>query len=175
MSDNRRNFLGKVCGTLAATAAAGTAGLAVIPIVDPLLRPGQTVVVGDGEAVLGAIDRFKLNKAQRVAISADRRDAWQTTRGAVIGTVWVTKTAEPDTFQVLSTICPHLGCGVNQEDGGFICRCHNSTFGPDGARKEAATSPAPRDMDGLPHTVKDGVLYCTYQRFALNVAEKVEA
>ena len=175
MSDDRRNFLGKVCGTLAAATAAGTAAMAAIPILDPLLRPGQTVVVGDGEAPLGAVDRFELNKPLRVAISANRRDAWQTTRGAVIGTVWVTKTAEPDQFQVLSTTCPHLGCGVSQEDDGFICRCHNSRFGPDGGRRDAASSPSPRDMDGLPHAVRDGVLYCTYQRFQTNVAEKVEA
>ncbi len=36
-------------------------------------------------------------------------------------------------FQALSLECPHLGCLLNPEPGGFSCPCHGSRFDSSGA------------------------------------------
>jgi cytochrome b6-f complex iron-sulfur subunit len=35
-------------------------------------------------------------------------------------------------FSALSLVCPHLGCTVDPQPGGFICPCHGSRFGLQG-------------------------------------------
>lgn len=48
----------------------------------------------------------------------------------------------------LSSVCTHKGCKVRaQEDGSFLCRCHKSTFDPDG---RVTKGPATRDLPRLP-------------------------
>jgi Rieske Fe-S protein len=45
-------------------------------------------------------------------------------------------------FQAFSTVCPHLGCTVEPATDGFVCRCHASRFGPQGALLQGpATKP----------------------------------
>ena len=39
---------------------------------------------------------------------------------------------ESDVFVALSLVCPHLGCVVEENEGGFACPCHGSRFGKDG-------------------------------------------
>ena len=50
-------------------------------------------------------------------------------------------------FEALSGVCPHLGCAVGWEGKSFLCPCHDSRFGVDGARQ---TGPAQRGLDPLP-------------------------
>ena len=50
--------------------------------------------------------------------------------------------------QVLSPICPHLGCSIpwNESKHQFICPCHVAVFAQDGTK---ISGPPPRSMDVL--------------------------
>lgn len=175
-SEERRDFLGKLSGVV----SAAIGGAVAVPVVGALIGPvdDDPVHFEAVESRLGPVSRFAVGVPRKVAITADRRDAWQTTRDVTVGSVYVVRTAEdPAEFSVLSTVCPHLGCAVNQGDEGFACPCHKSRFSADGARVEdgGPSNPSPRDMDALDHEVRDGVLYCRYLRFQPGLAEKVPA
>ena len=43
-------------------------------------------------------------------------------------------------LQAFSLICPHLGCEVETEEGGFVCPCHGSRFNADGSLKKGPAS-----------------------------------
>lgn len=51
-------------------------------------------------------------------------------------------------LQTFSTICPHMGCEVQWNDGEntWDCPCHNSRFEADGKLKKG---PATRGLDNL--------------------------
>jgi cytochrome b6-f complex iron-sulfur subunit len=53
------------------------------------------------------------------------------------------------TFNVLSGVCPHLGCTVLPLTGGFLCPCHRSQFTLSGAR---LSGPAANGLSDLPFT-----------------------
>lgn len=81
---------------------------------------------------------------------------------------WAINTEEHSVFvlpaknnQVLSAVCPHEGCEVawDQNTNRFSCPCHESYFGPDGAR---ISGPARRGLDPLPMRVQDGKLQVQY-------------
>ncbi len=60
-------------------------------------------------------------------------------------------------FTALSLICPHLGCTVESQAGGFACPCHGSRFGPQG---QLVHGPAARPMTALRvQTAADGHLH----------------
>jgi cytochrome b6-f complex iron-sulfur subunit len=50
-------------------------------------------------------------------------------------------------FVALSLICPHLGCTLNPEQGGYACPCHGSRFNAVGSR---ISGPASQPMKPLP-------------------------
>lgn len=53
----------------------------------------------------------------------------------------------------VSAVCTHKGCKVRaQDDGSFLCRCHRSTFDPDG---RVTKGPATRDLPHLPVAVDE--------------------
>lgn len=84
--------------------------------------------------------------------------------------VWLIK--KGDQVTVFSSVCPHLGCSVNESANGFGCVCHNSAWTRDG---ETAGGPTPRGLDRLEHKVEDGVLKVRYQSFKQGISEKVVA
>ena len=46
--------------------------------------------------------------------------------------VWVVKKGEQLT--VFSSVCPHLGCTINENASGFGCVCHNSAWNGEGEK-----------------------------------------
>jgi Rieske Fe-S protein len=84
--------------------------------------------------------------------------------------VWVTRKGEQ--LAVFTSVCPHLGCTINENLNGFGCACHNSAWTRDG---EKSGGPAPRGMDRLEHKVEDGILKVKYQTFKQGLTEKVIA
>lgn len=74
--------------------------------------------------------------------------------------------------QALSSVCPHEGCQVvwRDESNDFFCPCHDSFFGPDGAR---TGGPARRGLDPLPTREKDGVVQVQHQTFVNNIEERL--
>jgi Rieske Fe-S protein len=67
-------------------------------------------------------------------------------------------------FVMFSSICPHLGCRFNLDDGKskFACPCHGSQFTVYG---EHVAGPAPRGLDPLPIEEKGGVAQITWIRY----------
>jgi menaquinol-cytochrome c reductase iron-sulfur subunit len=84
--------------------------------------------------------------------------------------VWVIKKGEQ--VAVFSSVCPHLGCTINENSTGFGCVCHNSSWTPDG---ETSGGPAPRGMDRLEHRVENGILKIRYETYKQGLKEKIVA
>lgn len=99
------------------------------------------------------------------------RDAWQILPPADVGTVYVRRRG--DSVQAISSVCPHLGCGVRWIDRPghrrFDCPCHESAFAPDGA---VMAGPSPRPLDELPCRTRGGWVEVQYRRFRMGVPEK---
>ncbi|MGH9432482.1 MAG: ubiquinol-cytochrome c reductase iron-sulfur subunit, partial [Terriglobia bacterium] len=66
--------------------------------------------------------------------------------------------------EVLSAVCPHLGCTVQWSGAKhqFLCPCHGSVFAPDGTH---ISGPSPRGMDSLAIKVENGELMVRYEDF----------
>ena len=124
------------------------------------------------------LDQLADGEPKRVAIVADRHDAWTLERGVELGSVWLVK--HGNEVSAFSAVCPHLGCSVNVAPAatgagapsGFACPCHTSAFGPDGKR---TSGPAPRDLDALATRLEDGFVAVDFRRFRIGIPEKVEA
>jgi menaquinol-cytochrome c reductase iron-sulfur subunit len=74
-------------------------------------------------------------------------------------------------LQVLSPICPHLGCSVawHENQNKFVCPCHGGQFAPDGKR---LSGPPPRGLDALDVQIKDGKLQVQFAYFRSNVPDR---
>ena len=88
--------------------------------------------------------------------------------------VYVTKGARKgslDGVEVLSAVCPHLGCEVpwNADAGKFVCPCHGSVFAPDGSLIQG---PALRGMDTLAIQMKEDALMVRYEYFQASLPDK---
>jgi len=148
-------------------------------LLDPLRKRG-----GGGEAPFlsaGSAGGFPLDEPRKVTLTGTARDAWSVLPNQAIGAVWVVRRSEAletNSFEVFSTICPHLGCAIQHENEGnaFHCPCHGSHFSASGERTETtdAPNPSPRSMDRLAARVEDGDLLVQYRRFASGTAEKTE-
>jgi menaquinol-cytochrome c reductase iron-sulfur subunit len=98
-------------------------------------------------------------------ITFTQRDGWR----EVISeqSVYVSRTGSGQ-LQVLSAICPHLGCSVawKASQGKFVCPCHGGQFDPDG---QHIAGPPPRSLDSLKAQVKGGKLQVQFKFFRSNV------
>ena len=161
---DRRKFL-KV-STCALGAGAGLA--LVIPTLRLIAAPGSaTTVTGPSEPLdLGLLSRFRFGaEPMKVEVIAPIvKDAWTAAHNVVLGAAYLMKTPGSDIPTALSAVCPHLGCAIGWDGTAknYLCPCHDSTFGIDGARK---TGPAERGLDPLPVAVKEGRLQLTWVRY----------
>ena len=178
VNEERRSFLRWATHGLGILFAAVLGIPAIAYLVDARNRPAAK---RDFRKVHG----LKLDDEQLLAgvpkqgtIRDDRRDAW-TLSEDVIGRVWVVK--KGDTFDVFTTICPHLGCSINLDppppNFGFTCPCHGGKFTRDGSLDtQVANNPAPRGMDTLEwqrDPADSTVLLVKYQNFYQGRHDKV--
>jgi Rieske Fe-S protein len=73
--------------------------------------------------------------------------------------------------KAFSTVCPHLGCGVdwNDKTGKFDCPCHASSFDLDG---RCLGGPSPRGLDELDVHLEGRDVLVRYQRFRTGTSKK---
>jgi menaquinol-cytochrome c reductase iron-sulfur subunit len=165
--DSRRAFLKTVgVGGLGVGLAVVVAAPAVPYVIYPLDH--ATVSGATGFIPIGKSEAFK-DKPVKVDVFTDKRDAWNRLLNVKVGSVWILR--DGDKLRAFSTVCPHLGCGVDYEADTtkFRCPCHQSIFAIDG---KAETGPSPRGMDELELAEKDGVVSVRYQRFKVGSKDK---
>lgn len=166
---SRRRAVGWILGV------GGTAvgALLAIPLIRSALYPifarsraGTWSNVGSENQYASA--STPMRKVLKIVESA----GWQKVTSSKV--VYVTKGSRRGSLggiEVLTAVCPHLGCEVQWEDGKkiFYCPCHGSKFAPDG---KYLGGPAPRSMDTLPIRVADGQLMVHYEYFRNLVPQK---
>ncbi|MCS6913252.1 MAG: Rieske (2Fe-2S) protein [Myxococcales bacterium] len=169
----RRTLLKRLAGLLMGAMGAVLATPAVLYLLDPLRRlrgkqPGVPALPVARLDQLPDLDRGEAPLRQSV-VARDVRDAWTRFPEVRQGSVWVYRRG--DQVFCLSTVCPHAGCSVDydEQQRRFVCPCHRSTFSLDGKRQDG---PSPRDMDSLEVQVRQGQVFCRYQRFRLATASK---
>jgi Rieske Fe-S protein len=161
----RRTFVGWVLGVSGAVVA----GLLSVPLLRVALYP---LFAKSGQAQwsdLGPTGQYaSLVAPVRQMVKIQKVDGWQQTVSETV--VYVTKDPRGQ-LQVLSAVCPHLGCQVAWNAGlhEFKCPCHGGTFAPDG---RYITGPPPRSMDALPMAVQNGHLMVRYEYFRNLVPNK---
>lgn len=165
---NRRAFV-VLCaaGTCAAAATIGVP--AALFVAAPLGEKASE----EKKIAVTNLSALSMNVPTKVAIVGDEIDAWTRATGRRLGAVWLIRTGERE-VKALSTICPHLGCSVelSGDARAFVCPCHTSVFGLDGAR---VSGPSPRAMDPLPVEIGDGdVVLVTPKHFRIGVSSREE-
>jgi len=170
-TESRRRFL--AIGTSGLMALLGV--LLSVPGVGyffaPLRKRRNGDSAGAGFQDLGAVDSFSAGKWQLAALEVVHQDGWEKLRTR--HAVWVRrKGAGATEFEVLSPICPHLGCPINwhPDRTQFVCPCHGGVFTSDGIW---VSGPPPRSMDSLDHKVANGRLLVRWQDFKIGVSERV--
>jgi menaquinol-cytochrome c reductase iron-sulfur subunit len=159
---NRRSFF----GALVAVGSAGMGAILAIPVLRYVLYPLYSRASETERSDVGEVGEFTNSMAPvRKTITFAQRDSWREVVSSQ--SVYVNRTADGQ-FEVLSAICPHLGCSVSWQQGPneFVCPCHGGRFASDGKH---VFGPPPRAMDGLPTRVKGGKLQVHVEFFRSNL------
>lgn len=149
--------------------AIGTAGMGAIlsvPVLRYVLYPLYAKASGTEWSDVGEISEFNgATGPVRKTITFAQRDGWREVVSAQ--SVYVSRSADGQ-LEVLSAICPHLGCSVSwqQAQSEFVCPCHGGRFQADGLH---VFGPPPRAMDKLTTRVKGNTLQVRFQYFRSNV------
>ena len=155
---NRRSYLGWLIGLC----TAGVSAVLSVPLIRFSLYPlrVQTTEIKWSDAGPISALASPAVPVQR-SITVEQIDGWRKAVSEKV--VYVTK-GPAGQLQVLSAVCPHLGCSVQWRDSTheFECPCHAATFGIDGSR---LGGPAPRALDSLQTQVQNGHLMVRYQYF----------
>jgi Rieske Fe-S protein len=165
----RRNFL-KICSVVLSSLI----GVAyAVPLIRSFISPAlqQTVSGSTGLLEVGSISDCQVNIPRKVKIVDTKIDAWTKFPPAAIGAVWIVMDKDKK-FTVFTSICPHLGCGIDwdKKSGEFVCPCHDSFFDIEG---RVLSGPSPRGMDTLETDIKDEKIFVKYQKMKLGVSRKM--
>jgi nitrite reductase/ring-hydroxylating ferredoxin subunit len=179
----RRSFLARfatiVLGGLA-TLLPFAAGAGVL--LDPLRRRQKSRGTGGelaGFVSVCPLDALPADGVPRpFVITTDLVDAWTRATNQRIGTVFLSRTDDGDSPQILAftAACPHLGCAIefHAAEGQYGCPCHVSGFTKDGQK---LFGPSQRGLDPLEvkFVDRDGAkqIWVAFQRFQAGVAERV--
>jgi len=161
----RRSFVATILGACAGAIATviGT------PVVRYVLYPVQAASRTDKWTEVGDISEFeKIDAPVAKTILLTQRDGWRETVSHQ--PVFVSR-ASDGKLQVLSPVCPHLGCSLSwrEKQNKFVCPCHGGQFGADGSH---LSGPPPRGLDRLENQVKDGKLQVQFQNFRSNCPDR---
>lgn len=165
----RREFLkAAACTVLGGCSLAAPIAAGVAVVTAPLR--GKAPVV---EVNLATLDALPIGGApQLFQIVADHRDAWTQFPKQAVGSVFLMRTGEAQVVAFQSA-CPHLGCAVEfrEEQKGFYCPCHDSTFAKTG--EVVGKSPSLRGLDTLTVEVRGREVWVKFQNFKAGIREKV--
>jgi quinol---cytochrome c reductase iron-sulfur subunit, bacillus type len=165
----RRGFLGWV----AAACGAAVAAAAGVPLFAAILTPLRRRALDPEFVRVARLDALPEGRALRASVVAARQDAWARQPPMALGTVWLVRRSGVVT--AFSSVCPHLGCGVEAREGGFACPCHGSSFDAEG---RVLSGPAPRGLDRLEVRVTDGeehAIEVRFRRFVVGISARREA
>ena len=161
----RRSFFASLMG-----AGAGLIATIIgLPVFRYVLYPVQARARTEKWTEVGDITEFQnIDKPVTKTISLVQRDGWREVVSSQ--SVFVSR-ANNGMLQVLSPICPHLGCSVawHENQNKFICPCHGGQFAADGKH---LAGPPPRGLDTLDVQIKDGKLQVQFQYFRSNVPDR---
>ena len=164
---DRRGILKTLTGLLGTIVGAVVA----IPALRFLWYPVSHKVTSSGDEPLpvGKLDELRPGQPLRVTVMGARTDAWLRLENQKLGACWLVR--EGDEVRAFSTVCPHLGCGIDWNDATkkFDCPCHGSVFEISG---KCVAGPSPRGMDELAVTTKGQEIAVRYQRFRVSTAKK---
>lgn len=151
---NRREWLTSWQGLLTALG-----GLVAFPLASHAWRSSRERDAAPPAWVdLGPASRIEVGPWQRRTLAIEAPNRWR--RDVREETVYLRRTAEG--IEALSAICPHTGCLVRAEGGGFVCPCHRSYFDAAGRNAEG---PSPRSLDRLECKIERGRAFVRYERF----------
>lgn len=144
----RRSFLKWLTGALGAIFGVVIGAPAIAYLIDPRHR----AAAGSDFKTVARLSDLKKDVPQQAVILDVRRDAWTFHPSDVVGRVWLVR-RDGDKVQAYSTVCPHLGCGINYEakNKQFLCPCHGGTWDLECqvVQVPGRENPAPRGMDEL--------------------------
>jgi Rieske Fe-S protein len=167
-SEPRRGFLKFLTGAIGAVIGA----IAVIPGLRFLAHPLQkeTVTGGEEPVKVASTDDVRPGKPTRANVITQKRDAWLRLDAVKLCACWLVRTPGGE-IKAYSTVCPHLGCGIDWNDATkkFDCPCHGSVFDTDG---RCVAGPSPRGMDELEVVTSGEDIKVRYRRYRVSTPSK---
>lgn len=161
----RRSYLGWLLGLCSAAAAAALS----VPLIRFALYPLRVRTTGIQWSDVGPVSDFAaISDPVQRSISVAQIDGWRKILSDKV--VYVSKSSSGE-LEVLSAVCPHLGCSIQWRTAKreFECPCHGASFRPDGTK---TGGPTPRSMDTLETQTQNGRLLVRYQYFRQLVPTK---
>ncbi|HVB85634.1 MAG TPA: ubiquinol-cytochrome c reductase iron-sulfur subunit [Candidatus Dormibacteraeota bacterium] len=167
--EGRRSFFLWLVGIGTATMGA----LLSIPLLRYALYPVFAKTTSAPWSKLGSRNKYaSLTVPVREVVDIEQVNGWM--ESVSQKPVYVTKgnrKGAVDGVEVLSAVCPHLGCEVpwNADAGKFVCPCHGSVFASDGSLIQG---PALRGMDTLAIQMEEDALMVRYEYFQALLPDK---